>query len=156
MEIAFWVLHFLALLSGIFFKVSFCCFYDKTIAYLSSGYACILDIVCLKCEIYPWSLGSGWTTSIPTLGMIKITSHHHGGLIASNRFLTWRILPNYYRRLIFDMERFWQLVWANLMSHKFFLFFFLFLCTFFKPIVCLKIKFSRVVSVLGICWNGTK
>jgi len=34
------------------------------------------------------------------------------------------IRPTYYKWLVFDMEKFWHLVWVNLMSYKFSLFFF--------------------------------
>jgi hypothetical protein len=106
LEMAFRVLHFLALLSGIFFKVSFCCFYDQNIAYLSSGYACILDIVCLTCEIYAWRLGIGWTTSI--------THCWHG---KNHLPSPWSTYCNW---SIFDMEKYgllvrgdWILTWRD-------------------------------------------
>jgi len=38
-------------------------------------------------------------------------------------FLYGKIWPTYYKRLVFDMDKFWHLVWANLMSCIFSLFF---------------------------------
>ncbi len=67
---------------------------------------------------------------------LRHTSHHHDRPIASGWFLTWRIWPTYTRRSIFDMEKFWQLIWANLMSCTFS--FFLFPCTFSKSRVSIN------------------
>ncbi len=44
-----------------------------------------------------------------------------------------KIRPTYCKQLIFDMDRFWHLIWSNLTSYKFSIFFFSFflsLCTF--------------------------
>ncbi len=58
-----------------------------------------------------------------------------------------KIQPTYYKWLIFDMDRFWHLVWTNLTSYTFsFLFFFLSLSTFSQYMVCLSIQFYRVAS----------
>ncbi len=43
-----------------------------------------------------------------------------------------KIWPTYCRWLVFDMERFWHLVWANLTSCNFSLFFFLILLYIFQ------------------------
>ncbi len=60
-------------------------------------------------------------TSTP-LGHI---SHLHTWLIASDWFLYEKIWSTSYKRSIFDMDKFWHLVWVNLTSCKFSLFFFL-------------------------------
>jgi hypothetical protein len=57
------------------------------------------------------------TSPISTINLLQATS-----------FLYGKIWSTYYKWLIFDMDRFWPLVWANLRSHKLFLFFF---CLFF-------------------------
>jgi hypothetical protein len=61
----------------------------------------------------------------PTSTHSRHTSHLHNQPIASSQFLTWRNMAEILRTIIFDMERFWHLVWANLTSCKFSLFLFL-------------------------------
>jgi hypothetical protein len=56
-------------------------------------------------------------------------------------FLTWRNMAD-----LLQMVSFRHLVWANLTSYKFSLFFFLFLCTFSKFMMSLWIKFCKVAS----------
>ncbi len=55
----------------------------------------------------------------------KHTSHLHNQPIASGWFLTWRNMAKILQMIIFDMEKFWHLIWANSTSCKFSLFLFL-------------------------------
>jgi hypothetical protein len=61
-----------------------------------------------------------------TFTLLEHTSHRHGtaDLLQTIDFWYWEIWPTCYKRqLVFDMQRFWHLVWANLMAYKFSLFF---------------------------------
>ncbi len=53
------------------------------------------------------------TPPIATTDLLQTIDFWHG-----------EIWPTCYKQLVFDMERFWHLVWVNLMSYKFSLFFF--------------------------------
>ncbi len=52
------------------------------------------------------------------------TTYHHDGPITSDWFLTRRNATKLLRWSIFDLKRFWHLVWANLTSYTFALFIF--------------------------------
>ncbi len=78
------------------------------------------------------------TPPITTTDLLHVVSFWHG-----------KILLTYYMRLIFDMKRFWHLVWIDLTSYNFSLFLFLFLCTFSKSMVCSFIRFCRVSPLLN-------
>ncbi len=54
------------------------------------------------------------TFPITTTNLVWMVGFWHG-----------KIQLTYYKQSIFDMGRFWHLAWANLMSYKFFFFFFL-------------------------------
>jgi hypothetical protein len=69
-------------------------------------------------------------------------------LLQAVDFWHGKIQMTYYKRLAFNMDKFWHVVWANLTSYKFSLFFFLFLCIFSKYTMCLLIKFSKVKKII--------
>ncbi len=80
-------------------------------------------------SILSWEVAIGLTTSwLPPLPS-RHTFHRHGRHIVDCRFLTSRNVPSpwptYCRLSIFDIEKFWHLVWGNLMSCKFSIFLFL-------------------------------
>jgi hypothetical protein len=53
-------------------------------------------------------------------------SYLHNWPIVNGWFWYGKIWPTYYKWSIFDMNSFWHLVWTNLMSSKFSLYFFFF------------------------------
>jgi hypothetical protein len=67
------------------------------------------------------------TSPIITANLLQVVGFLHG-----------EIWPTYYKRSIFDMERFWHLVWANLTSCKFSLFLFLISFVNFSNLRCVN------------------
>ncbi len=122
-------------------RPSFLCFGYFSLAKHFNHIAKTISILHLK------SNGNCKSSYFPTSTPSGHISHLHNWLITSDYFWYGKIRLTYYKWLIFDMDMFWHLIWANLTSHKLSLFFFfLFSYPFVHIFLIYSVSINKVLE----------